>query len=137
MPWLPLSLFALVAIAWLAFRLIIVKNSRRKSTQLLLNAKQKYLSLVSLTLFILSLLIVPWRVDAQLLAFPIFSHISYGWVWHPPSGGINQSLVGIATAQEGIVFGWVLAEWLVLSFLYCCFLLVFKDSNADELKRDA
>jgi hypothetical protein len=137
MQWLPLSLFALVAIAWLAFRLIIVKDSRRKSTQFLLNAKQKYLSLVSLTLLILSLLIVPWRVDAQLLAFPTFSHISYGWVWHPPSGGINQSLVGIATAQEGILFGWVLAEWLVLSFLYCCFLLVFKDSKANELKHDA
>ena len=136
MPWLPIILFTVVAIAWLSFRLIIVNNSRRKSTPLI-NNKQRHLSFVFFTLFILSLLIVPWRVDAQLLAFPIFSHISYGWLWHPPSGGINQSLVGIATAQEGILFGWVLAEWLVLSFLYCCFFLVFKDSKANELKHDA
>ena len=41
MPWLPLLLFAVVAVAWLSFRLIIVKNSRRKSTQLF-NTKQRY-----------------------------------------------------------------------------------------------
>jgi len=125
MSWFPLLLFAVVAVAWLLFRLMFVKDSQQKSTRLL-NAKQRYLSLVCFTLFGLSLLIVPWRVDAQLLDLPIFSHISYGWVWHLPSRGINQSLVEIATAQEGILFGWVLAEWLVLLFLYCCFLLSLK-----------
>jgi hypothetical protein len=136
MPWLPLILFAVVVVAWLSFRLLKANDSQRKSTQLL-NTKQKYLSAVTFAVFVLSLLIVPWRVDAQLLAFPIFSHISYGLAWHPPSGGINQSMVGIATAQEGILFGWVLAEWLVLLFLYCCFLLAFKDSNTNGLKHDA
>jgi hypothetical protein len=135
MPWFPLLLVAVMAVAWLAFRLMFDKNSRRKPTRLL-NTRQKYLSLVSLALFVLSLLIVPWRVDARLLEFPIFSNISYGFVWHPPSGGINQSLAGIATAQEGILLGWVLAEWLVLLFLHCCFLLAFKDSSANELKHD-
>jgi len=136
MPWLPLILFAVVVVAWPSFRLLKANDSQRKSTQLL-NTKQKYLSAVTFAVFVLSLLIVPWRVDAQLLAFPIFSHISYGLAWHPPSGGINQSMVGIATAQEGILFGWVLAEWLVLLFLYCCFLLAFKDPNTNGLKYDA
>ena len=133
MPWLPLLLFAVVAVAWLSFRLIIVKNSRRQSTQLF-NTKQRYLSIIFFALFVLSLLIVPWKVDAQMLELPIFSHVSYGLVWHPPSGGINQSLIGIATAQESILLSWVLAEWLVLLFLFCCFLLIFKDSSASELK---
>ena len=136
MQWFPLILFAIGAVAWLSLRLILVGDGRRESTQLL-NARQKYLSLISFALFVLSLLIVPWRVDAQLFEFPIFSHISYGLAWHPPSGGINQSMVGIATAQEGILFGWVLAEWLVLLFLYCCFLLAFKDPNTNGLKHDA
>jgi len=136
MPWLPILLFAVIAIAWLSFRLIIENNSRRKPAQLL-NPRQRYLSFVFFALFVLSLLIVPWRVDAQLLEFPIFSHVSYGFVWSPPSGGINQSLVGIATAHEGILLGWVLAEWLVLLSLYCCFLLALRDANANELKRDA
>ena len=135
MSWFPLLLFAVVAVAWLLFRLMFVKDSQRKSTRLL-NTKQRYLSLVCFTLFGLSLLIVPWRVDAQLLDLPIFSHISYGLAWHPPSGGINQSMVGITTAQEGILFGWVLAEWLVLLVFYGCFLLVFKGSNANEPKHD-
>jgi len=103
----------------------------------LLNPRQKYLSVVFLALFVLSLLVVPWRVDAQLLDFPIFSHVSYGFVWHPPSGGINQNLVGIVTAQGGILLGWILSEWLVLLFLYGCFFGIFKSSNANELKHDA
>jgi hypothetical protein len=124
MPWFPL-IFAGAAIAWLSFRLIIGNDSPRNSTQLL-NAKQKYLSLVFLALFFLSLLIVPWRVDAQLLQFPIFSHISYGLVWRPPSGGINQNLVCIVTAQGGILLGWIPAEWLGLFGIYCCFFWAFK-----------
>jgi hypothetical protein len=85
---------------------------------------------------VLSLLIVPWQVDAQLLEFPIFSQLRYGLVWSPPFGGINQSLTGMVTAQNGILFGWVLAEWLVLIFVYCCLLLVFKESKASALKCD-
>jgi len=76
MSWFPLLLFVVVAVAWLLFRLMFMKDSQQKSTRLL-NTKQRYLSLVCFTLFGLSLLIVPWRVDAQLLDLPIFSHISY------------------------------------------------------------
>ena len=136
MQWFPLILFAIGAVAWLSLRLILVGDGRRESTQLL-NARQKYLSLISFALFVLSLLIVPWRVDAQLFEFPIFSHISYGWVWRPPSGPINQSLVGIVTARGGILLDWLLAEWLVLLLIYCCFLLAFRESSSNALKDDA
>jgi hypothetical protein len=75
MQWFPLILFAIVAVAWLSLRLILASDGRRKSTQLL-NARQKYLSLISVALFVLSLLIVPWRVDAQLFEFPIFAWLA-------------------------------------------------------------
>jgi len=75
-------------------------------------------------------------VDAQLLEWPIVSQISYRFVWDPPSGGIDQSFAGMVAAQEGILRGWVLAEWLVLLFLYCCFLLAFRESGGNEIKKD-
>jgi hypothetical protein len=76
-------------------------------------------------------------VDAQLLGFPIFSHISYGLVWSPPFGGINQDLIGILSPQGGILLGLILVEWIVLLFSYCFFLRMFKDSTSHDIKHDA
>ena len=133
MRWLTLTLFAIwlvVAVAWLS-------SSLRRKFSLLLNAKQRRLSMIFLVLFVLSLLIVPWSVDAQLLGFPIFSHISYGLVWSPPSGGISDALMGIVSPHGGILLGLILVEWLVLVFSYCFFLRLFKDSTSNEPKPDA
>jgi hypothetical protein len=135
MRWFTLTLFAIwlvIAVVWLASNL---KDARRKISRLL-NPKQRRLSLVFLALFISSLLVVPWRVDAQLLGFPIFSHISYGLIWSPPSGGINQGLVGIVSPQGGILFGWMLVEWIVLAVFYWFFRRVFRGSDSDKPKHD-
>jgi hypothetical protein len=125
MPWLPLILFAVVVVAWLSFRLLKANDSQRKSTQLL-NTKQKYLSAVTFALFVLSLLIVPWRVDAQLLAFPIFSHISYGLAWHPPSGGINQAWLELLPLKKAFCS---VGCWRSGSFFYFYIVVFFWHSR--------
>ncbi len=129
------AIWLVVAVTWIAIRLL-KKHGCQKYT-LSLNTKQKYLSLVALALFVLSLLVVPWRVNAQLLGFPVFSQISYGLIWSPPSGGINQTLVGILSPQGGILFSWMLVEWIVLAVLYWLCLRAFNHSGSTNVKENA
>ena len=133
MKWFTFTLFVIwliVGVVWLASSL---KDARRKFTQSL-NTKQRRLSWVFVALFVLSLLIVPWRVDAQLLGFPIYSHFSYGLIWSPPFGGISPDVIGIISPQGGILLGLILVEWLVLIFSYCYFFRVFKHSASNDHK---
>jgi len=133
MQWFTLTLFAI----WLVVAVLWLSSGLRRRFSHFLNAKQRRLTLIFLALFGLSLLIVPWSVNAQLLGFPIISQISYGLIWSPPSGGISQELMGIISPQGGILPGLILLEWLVLGFSYCFFLRLFNDSTSNEPKHDA
>ena len=121
MKWLTLILFVIwlvIGIAWVSLRRFDSNSGRVKSKRVL-NGRQKRLSLITFTLFVLTLLIVPWRVNAQFLGFPLLSQVSYGWIWNPP-GGFNPDLAGVVALQGDILFSWIIAEWIVLASLHYC-----------------